>query len=387
MERAKAEENWKNTKTFLSEAQTAYDELSAIVEENARIIEDYNYVVTLAAEETEEAYTQIVDLTKETYTENGKTVETAIARQIQAEQISLREIKKINEEAIKNHNETQANLTQTSIDNSNERLRVLAEQLKGMTSITNENSEDVKNAWKALATDSYDIYAEIIKQSPTKTQNVIQEMTGVVVVEIPTWKEVWDKLGKEGIEALDKDEEFKQQALDSLECYLSGLEDEKLRETLKIASVADVNIVMEALKNGDLSEEQGTKILEGLWNGLGNQGWQTKLYDRASSVSSALSSKLSIGNNYQLPSQRNNSYQLPGHKDGLDYVPYDNYIARLHTGERVLTAEENKQYMADNIENKISNRSIVVQFYAQSMTEQELKRAENYIARKWGMAL
>lgn len=370
----------------MKEAQTAYDGLSELVEENTKIIEDYGYVVTLAAEETEEAYTKIVDLTKETYTENGKTVETAIARQIQAEQIGLREIKKINEEAIKNQNETQANLTQTSIDNSNERLHVLAEQLKDMTLITNENSEDVKNAWKALATDSYDIYAEIIKQSPAKTQNVIQEMTGVVVVEIPTWKEVWDRLGKEGIEALDKDEEFKQQALDSLECYLSGLEDEKLRETLKIASIADVNIVMEALKNGDLSEEQGTKILEGLWNGLGNQSWQTKLYDRASSVSSTLSSKLSIGNNYQLPSQRD-GYQLPGHKDGLDYVPYDNYIARLHTGERVLTAEENKQYMADSLENKILNRNIVVQFYPQSMTEQELKRAENYIARKWGMAL
>lgn len=30
----------------------------------------------------------------------------------------------------------------------------------------------------------------------------------------------------------------------------------------------------------------------------------------------------------------------PGHAAGLDYVPYDNYIARLHRGERVLTAGE-----------------------------------------------
>lgn len=41
-----------------------------------------------------------------------------------------------------------------------------------------------------------------------------------------------------------------------------------------------------------------------------------------------------------------------GHKDGLDYVPYDNYIARLHKGERVLTKEENKEYtQADKVFN------------------------------------
>ena len=36
--------------------------------------------------------------------------------------------------------------------------------------------------------------------------------------------------------------------------------------------------------------------------------------------------------------------EIPGHAEGLDYVPYDNYVARLHRGEKVLTANEASAY-------------------------------------------
>lgn len=39
-----------------------------------------------------------------------------------------------------------------------------------------------------------------------------------------------------------------------------------------------------------------------------------------------------------------NRYISGSHRNGLDYVPRDNYIAQLHEGERVLTKSENQRY-------------------------------------------
>ena len=52
-----------------------------------------------------------------------------------------------------------------------------------------------------------------------------------------------------------------------------------------------------------------------------------------------------------------NSPMIDGtHKTGLDYVPFDGYIAELHRGERVLTAEENNAYSSAE-SNEFSNTS------------------------------
>lgn len=355
-----AEKNWKNTKTSLNNAQSAYDSLSTTVSENTRIIEDYNYVVTLSAEKTEEAYNKIVNMTKETYTENGKTVETAIARRIQAEQIQLRETKKINEEAIKNSNETQKKLTQTSIDNSNKRLEKLSKELAGMTSITIENSDDIKNAWTQLATNSYETYANIVKNAAPEMQSVIQNITGVIITNTPVVGDATNGLANKIISSLDKNEEARKSALELLNNYITGLSDENKRKLLTDAGIKDVEDVMRGLNEGNLSETVGIEILKGLGDGINNTYWKNKIFEKARTLAGSISNTLSAitGKKISL---------LPGHKNGLDYVPRDDYVARLHKGERVLTAQENKEYSRAETTGKVSNN-----------TQKEIKQEINY---------
>lgn len=58
------------------------------------------------------------------------------------------------------------------------------------------------------------------------------------------------------------------------------------------------------------------------------------------------------------------------HAYGLEYVPFDGYIAELHKGERVLTAEQNKEYS-----NNSSGGNTVINFYSN-------ERIDEYTAAK-----
>jgi hypothetical protein len=66
------------------------------------------------------------------------------------------------------------------------------------------------------------------------------------------------------------------------------------------------------------------------------------------------------------------------HKSGLDYVPYDGYIAQLHKGEAVLTANENANRNS-------SGNSNVFNFYGtpalnEKETARQMKLAQQQLA-------
>lgn len=104
-------------------------------------------------------------------------------------------------------------------------------------------------------------------------------------------------------------------------------------------------------KVGDLDQEAAateaaTNTMSGLVAGIDSStpGVLAKLDSLTSQMKSRLTNSFA---NYTLTIKANiKGSNVPGAKSGLDYVPYDDYLVRLHKGEKVLTAEEARAYRA-----------------------------------------
>lgn len=261
-----------------------------------------------------------------------------------------------NEVALQNAEQAQKNLDD------------LAKQLTERTSTIGELGADEIEAWQDMAINSYSTYFDTIsKMEPTLAQK-IQGMIGITAEKTPELVEETSKMSQQVIDQINKNPEFKSKALENLKGYLNGLEDSQLRELLKEAGVENADKVIEGIKKGNLAEDQGMQILNSLNTGLQNKSWKQSLFSTARGIASSLSGILTVKANVN-----GNTSALPGHKLGLDYVPKDNYVARLHKGERVLTAEENKAYseaekrVEKNTSNSIFNQSIDYDKMANSM--------------------
>lgn len=75
---------------------------------------------------------------------------------------------------------------------------------------------------------------------------------------------------------------------------------------------------------------------------------------------------------------QNDGVKVKGlHANGLDYVPFDNYIANLHKDEAILTADGNKTFN-QNTTNSSTNKQITVNFYGDIIGDESfLQKLEN----------
>lgn len=131
------------------------------------------------------------------------------------------------------------------------------------------------------------------------------------------------------------------------------------------------DIVDAFASNGDVFLEIGRSIVSGIWNGI------VSLWDSLVSELSGLVNSLFGGSTETANVNVNGS-----HAGGLDYVPFDGYIAELHKGERVLTADEARGY--NNRSNNSGYDERPIKIVVQSVLDGKVigETAYNYNRRK-----
>ncbi len=110
---------------------------------------------------------------------------------------------------------------------------------------------------------------------------------------------------------------------------------------LIISVLSLISSIDEQFENTDWAEI-GTNIINKILDGL-KRAWESV----KSWFSNAWDSL--FGNNEVTVDTRRRTVPDGSHRTGLDYVPFDGYIAELHKGERVLTAQEAKGYTGNTI--------------------------------------
>lgn len=149
-----------------------------------------------------------------------------------------------------------------------------------------------------------------------------------------------------------------------------------------IGNVADdlIDTFVERLMSNDSKILQfGGKVIDWIRDGISNAwgglvSWFNGLWDN-------LFSDRSVNVNVN-----NNGEGVDGsHAGGLDYVPFDGYLARLHRGETVLTAAEAAAYRSGKSRQitKIFNLTV----NTQSLSKEYLDMIVEYMNRKLGDAL
>jgi hypothetical protein len=218
-----------------------------------------------------------------------------------------------------------------------------------------------------------DSYIDVIERAQNGAADAIRaENSPITEAYLETLLEGMEQAGKEAPEALatsleENSEVVKTAASEVADAAIKGVKEKSGENGEKYKEIGEKNDkgLAEGLKTGkakeaaegisqdiynavaqNLSAEAGSEIGSGFMGGLADS--IESLGDRILEIARSIAeeAKRIMEEPIENPPGGNPPSNPPGHADGLPYVPYDNYLARLHEGERVLTKEENKQYNA-----------------------------------------
>ena len=369
-----------------------------------------------AAEERVKTYTENVKLYEENYEEFMKGNYEAISNTVKTTtedwcNKSIEEINNSIQEQSKSLNtykqiyqNTGNDVAKQNIEQAQENIEILANELTERTKRIGTLGQSEIDAWKSLATNSYDVYNEKISQMDPTIKKEIEDATGVIAQQTPNIASMSNSLGLAVIREFDKSDESKKTALKVITSYMNGLSDKDKRQLLKEIGIKNADIVLKELDQEKLSEENGKNILQGLWKGLSNNSLTNKIKNVASGLAEAVNKAFTskkgwdehspskkmegYAKNYIKPistvmkSQENNIV-----KSARELASKINTVFNKKNGTSYLQNLENIKAQND-IQRINSTKTIFttpqINFNVQELDEEKLQKCFNYINRKFG---
>lgn len=370
-QKTQAELDYKTQINEVGELRNGIELTKQAIEKYQDVITDYEYETELMATNTTESLNEMVDRNKVALTQDKDNQVESIKTQVETLKEKIERYQSYYDTALEIQDQSNMKMYQSQIEADKDTVEELANTLAEMTSTTEELTPEQVEAWKAIAETSTVAYSNALTQVPESTKQKIEEATGIISTTTSTTIAA-QNLGTETAEAFDQSAQMSDSANN-------------------MVSSAVTSIVTSSEKLDDA----GTTLGESAVDGFESTDFTQSGKDAADDLNSGLSSKKSsfsvtgslLGGSFASAVMKQISLKASAktsNADGLAYVPYNGYIARLHEGERVLSKAENEQYMQNHIANNTNNNSVNVNIYAQQVSDADLVRISNFVNRKWG---
>lgn len=219
-------------------------------------------------------------------------------------------------------------------------VQCVTEGIEGAASAITDSSGVLSEATETMSETLVEGMGKAGKEGGKAMANALTESSSVVTqagntVGDATIKGITEKMGADG-------GKVKEIGTKADEALATGIKTGKAKDSAATVSQEVYDAFAQNL-SADAGNEIGSAFMNGIAEAIESLG--DSILETAASIAeeakSILESAVEGGGD-----NKSQGKKAPGHADGLAYVPYDNYYARLHEGERVLTKAENKEYSA-----------------------------------------
>ncbi len=399
---------WSSSGRESVQAKMQMDILSASIKEQNDLINgyaddiaNYEYNLQLMQSNTTESLEELVNRNIVAYSSETASREEQLQKQIEITLMEIETNQNKYDTLIRQGDEANATIYQNQILSEENQLNALAESLVNMTTTIGELSPLQIEMWQLLADNSYNTYCTAINQMDPSTAAEIQKVTNTIAIN----KTVETATGNLG----DRAERL----------FLTNISEMTPDTNITVANIRDAIDTDKTVEtaSGDMGNKAHRKFLEmsdgtdagkeydnGVQRGI--EGNQAGAFSAVRSFASSLLSNFMSVLGIHSPSKETAEiagFFVEGFNVGISKMrsaaenevadlgltildSFSNSLENIPLGlnGNINDLLNNNSDLNDGIINNISPKSIVVNFYPQEMTNEEIDRAAKKIREDWG---